>query len=97
MALTGDQPVLDMGAIQRAEGIAAVIAAIDLAGDQDGVTWITEGGQRIAAIVPVDAAMEHLDALDGVLRATGLLSRAGTPDPRQGLASGSAGRTGTGD
>jgi hypothetical protein len=30
--------------------------AIDLASDQDKVTWITENGKRIAAIVPVDVA-----------------------------------------
>jgi hypothetical protein len=30
--------------------------AIDLASDQDRMTWLTSGGKRVAAIVPVDVA-----------------------------------------
>ena len=30
--------------------------AIDRAADQDGVTWLTERGKRIAALVPVETA-----------------------------------------
>ena len=33
---------------------------IDRASDQNGVTWLTAGGRRIAAIVPVDMA-EHVE------------------------------------
>ena len=34
----------------------AILDAIDLASDQDQMTWITNGGKRIAAIVPVEQA-----------------------------------------
>ncbi len=30
--------------------------AIDLASDQDGITWLLYKGKRVAAIVPVDVA-----------------------------------------
>lgn len=33
-----------------------LLDAIDLASDQDTVTWLTESGRRVAAIVPVDVA-----------------------------------------
>ena len=40
---------------------ATVLAdAIDLASDQGEITWLTEKGKRVAAIVPVDVA-EHGD------------------------------------
>lgn len=32
------------------------VDAADLASDQDQVTWLTDGGKRVAAIVPVEAA-----------------------------------------
>jgi len=37
-------------------------AAIDLASDRDQMTWLTDHGKRIAAIVPVDVAERY--ALD---------------------------------
>jgi hypothetical protein len=33
--------------------------AIDLASDQDQMTWLTDHGKRIAAIVPVDVAERY--------------------------------------
>jgi hypothetical protein len=34
-------------------------SAVDAASSQDKITWLTEGGKRIAAIVPVDVAEAH--------------------------------------
>jgi hypothetical protein len=39
-----------------AVGEDALRDAIDCARDQDKVTWLTEDGQRVCAIVPVDVA-----------------------------------------
>ncbi len=39
-----------------AEPDEALFSAIDLARDQDQVTWLTYGTRRVAAIVPVDTA-----------------------------------------
>ncbi len=41
--------------------------AIDRASDQDGITWLTSRGKRIAAIVPVDVAEHHLADMREVL------------------------------
>jgi hypothetical protein len=49
---------LEVHAIVEAAFEHNVQDAIDLASDQDGVTWLTDHGKRIAAIVPVDTA-EH--------------------------------------
>jgi len=38
--------------------------AIDNASDQDRVTWLTDHGRRVAAIVPADVA-EHLEVTGG--------------------------------
>lgn len=46
---------------------ARVNDAIDLASDQDQATWLTEGGKRIAAIVPVDVLEAHLNWLREVM------------------------------
>jgi hypothetical protein len=46
----------------------AFMDAIDLASDQDTVTWLTEDGKRVAAIVPVDMA-EHLHAIPSAVQA----------------------------
>lgn len=36
-------------------GLADLLAdAIDNASDQDRITWLTENGKRVAAVVPVD-------------------------------------------
>lgn len=50
---------LDVGPLLNDPRLADAIAlrdAIDLASDQDTTTWLTDGGKRIAAIVPVDVA-----------------------------------------
>lgn len=36
-----------------------LLDAVDLASDQDTITWLTDNGRRIAAIVPVDVAETH--------------------------------------
>lgn len=41
-----------------------LLNAIDLTSDQDGRTWITTGGKRIARIVTVEDG-ERLDKLNG--------------------------------
>jgi hypothetical protein len=41
--------------------------AIGLASDQDQITWLTEGGRRIAAIVPAGVAERHEQDIEGVL------------------------------
>lgn len=40
----------------------AVMHAFDMADEEDRVTWITEGGVRIAAIVPVDLVPQDQEA-----------------------------------
>jgi hypothetical protein len=45
------------GYVGRPEDLSGDIAdAIDLASDQDQITWLTDHGKRVAAIVPVDVA-----------------------------------------
>jgi hypothetical protein len=53
--------------------LSGIIDAIDLASDQDGTTWITSGGKRIAKIAPVDEIPENIlskipPATDGIRR-----------------------------
>lgn len=48
-----DLTVLDA---QGACAVDDIQDAVDLASDQDQVTWLTDGGKRVAAIVPVEAA-----------------------------------------
>ena len=43
-------------------GGGPVADAVDAAAAQDQITWLTEDGKRIAAIVPVDVAQAHEDA-----------------------------------
>ena len=44
-------------------------AAIDLASDQDRLTWLTSQGKRVAAIVPVEVAEAHERMINDVLSA----------------------------
>lgn len=48
----------DSGDGATAQTLGRIIDAIDLASDQDGITWVTSGPdkRRVAAIVPVDVA-----------------------------------------
>jgi hypothetical protein len=60
--MTGSQNETDVtlfrmaGAHSPQEDIDKINDAIDLASDQDQMTWLTENGKRIAAIVPVEVA-----------------------------------------
>ena len=58
-------PLLNTDESGKRHARRKLIEAIDLASDQGQVTWLTDGGKRIAAIVPVDVA-EH--GTPGVLR-----------------------------
>lgn len=42
--------------------------AFDLASDHDQITWLTENGKRIAAIVPVETAGAAEQAISDMLR-----------------------------
>lgn len=42
-----------------------IAAAIDEAASNDKVTWLTDGGRRIAAIVPVAIAETGLEEIPG--------------------------------
>lgn len=62
------RPLMEIdGVFGREHALRSLIDAIDLASDQDRVTWLTdrEGGRRIAAIVPVDQVLipRSLDGL----------------------------------
>lgn len=51
----------------------AMIGAVDLAADQSEITWLTESGKRVAAIVPVEVAEVEMNerAADVVRQALG--------------------------
>ena len=51
----------------------ALMNAIEAASDQDQMTWLTENGKRVAAVVPVDVAEAHEQWMASVL-ATGALA-----------------------
>jgi hypothetical protein len=52
-----------------------VINAIDAAASQNEITWLTEDGRRVAAVVPVDVAEAHEQWLANVLASSP------TPEP----------------
>ena len=42
---------------------AQMTDAIDNAADQGSITWLTEEGKRVAAVVPVDVAARYEEAM----------------------------------
>jgi hypothetical protein len=44
-----------------------VCNAVEAASSQDKITWVTDHGQRVAAIVPVDVAEAHEQMIEKVL------------------------------
>jgi hypothetical protein len=59
----------------------ALYDAIDAASDQDTITWLTDGGKRVAAIVPVDVA-EREEATIAAVLATPLRGGGTHGEPR---------------
>jgi hypothetical protein len=49
---------IDVTYLNLGEGVRALEDAIDLASDQDRMTWLVSNGKRVAAIVPVDRVAE---------------------------------------
>jgi hypothetical protein len=60
---------LNLAELTTDEYEARVADAIDLASDQDKITWLTVGGKHIAAIVPVEVAEAHERMMAKVLAA----------------------------
>jgi hypothetical protein len=58
---------LDLAELTADEYQSRVSDAIEAAASQDGITWLTEGGRRVAAIVPVDVAEHHGQVIAEVL------------------------------
>lgn len=58
-------------------GCETLSDAIDAASDQDQITWLTDRGRRIAAIVPVDVAGQAVRDVLATPVATGPRSRTG--------------------
>ncbi len=61
--------IIAMLAVSDDEGfdLGPLLEAVEAASSQDGITWLTENGKRIAAIVPVDVAEAHEAAIARVL------------------------------
>jgi hypothetical protein len=77
------------------DGYQAWLAgAIDSARDQDKVTWLTENGRRIAAIVPVDAAEAHEAMAERAMSTPVGRPRVRYPDVTVCLSTGCDGNTG---
>lgn len=58
---------LDLGAQDEDTFWEQAHDAIDLASDQNGITWLTLAGRPVAAIVPVDVAEQHMQWLRKVM------------------------------
>ena len=54
-----------------------ILDAIDAASDQDTITWLTNAGKRIAAIVPVDVAEHYLGCMGEVAEHVNQVTSAG--------------------
>jgi hypothetical protein len=57
--LPASVPELELEGKVPEDGWDELQDAIDLASDQDTVTWLTRDGRRVAAIVPADVAGDH--------------------------------------
>lgn len=58
---------LEIGLQEAENGWDEVPDAVEAASSQDRLTWLTDRGRRIAAIVPVDVAEHHESTIAAVL------------------------------
>lgn len=58
---------LEIGLQQAENGWDEMLDAVEAASSQDRVTWLTDRGRRIAAVVPVDVAEQHESTIAAVL------------------------------
>ena len=66
--MNGESNELNVGDLDAMAYQERIADAIDLASDQDQMTWLTDAtGKRIAAIVPVDVAESHEQMISGLL------------------------------
>jgi hypothetical protein len=68
--------------------------AFEAAASQDRITWLTEDGKRVAAIVPVDVAEAHEAMIADVLRTPVGKPEVRYPDVTVHLSTGVSGNTG---
>jgi hypothetical protein len=64
--MDGKRPEVDYNNADTEELARDLTDAIDLASDQNTISWVTAGGKRIAAIVPVDVAEYHDQMISAV-------------------------------
>jgi hypothetical protein len=82
---------LDVGPV--GQDYARLMNAVDAASSQDQITWLTENGKRVAAVVPVDVAEAHEAAIAEVLH-TKIGSRVQFPDVTVNLSVNHSGNVG---
>lgn len=84
--LTGSQDldISDFGRIDAEAAMEKLHDTIDSASDQDRITWLTEAGKRIAAVVPVEVAEYYEQMLAGTLAVAGRHHRAAQAVPEAG-------------
>lgn len=58
---------LEIGLQEPENGYDEVLDAVEAASSQDKITWLTDRGRRVAAIVPVDVAEHHENTIAAVL------------------------------
>jgi hypothetical protein len=84
---------LDVGPVER--DYAKLTDAIDAASSQDEITWLTENGKRVAAVVPVDVAEAHDAMIERVLSTPTGPPEVRYPDVTVHLSTGVNGNTGS--